>query len=485
MPNSDKILIVDTKAGNLFSLRAAIERLGVETITLDTPESLNSTNSFAGIVIPGQGRFGTVLENLRAKNWLPYLQQAKDNNIPMLGICVGMQIFFEASDEDPGVEGFSWFKGSTQTLDYPKKPMVGWAELESEQWPKAVVYFVNSFAVKTSDKSIAESCYGESFTAAVRDGSFTGVQFHPEKSAEAGAEIIRQALKISAVQTETRVEIPNNSMSIKGNSRTSQQAPQQATLLPRIIVCLDVDKGRVVKGTNFKQLRDMGDPIELALAYEAQGADELVFLDISATNENKPTALKLVSDIASNLSIPFTVGGGLKKLDDVKAFLDAGADKVALNTTALLMPEIINQTARSYGSQCVVVAIDVNKSVIETVNDNGYDLPIFINGGRKLVDNKFFEWTQEVADRGAGEILLTSMHRDGTGLGFDTELTRQVSEQVSIQVIASGGAKNEQHFLEAYEQKADACLAAGMFHSGEYTVGQVKQYLMNNGIIVR
>jgi len=250
-----------------------------------------------------------------------------------------------------------------------------------------------------------------------------------------------------------------------------------SSLLPRLIVCLDVDKGRVVKGTNFKQLRDMGDPVELALQYQEQGADELVFLDISASNENRPTALKLVSDIASNLSIPFTVGGGLKQLDDVKAFLDAGADKVALNTTAVLKPEIINQTALAYGSQCVVVAIDVNKQ-------NG-DLPIFINGGRKLVDNKFFDWTSEVADRGAGEILLTAMHRDGTGLGFDTTLTRQVSEQVPIQVIASGGAKNEQHFLEAYQQKADACLAAGMFHSGEYSVGQVKNYLTTNGLKVR
>ena len=250
-----------------------------------------------------------------------------------------------------------------------------------------------------------------------------------------------------------------------------------SSLLPRVIVCLDVDKGRVVKGTNFKQLRDMGDPVELALDYEAQGADELVFLDISASNENRPTALKLVSDIASNLSIPFTVGGGLKKLDDVKAFLDAGADKVALNTTAVLIPEIIDQTALAYGSQCVVVAIDVNKQEGQ--------LPIYINGGRKLVDKEFFQWTAEVADRGAGEILLTCMHRDGTGLGFDTKLTRQVSEQVSIQVIASGGAKNEQHFLEAFQQKADACLAAGMFHSGEYKVAQVKNYLIQNGIKMR
>lgn len=249
------------------------------------------------------------------------------------------------------------------------------------------------------------------------------------------------------------------------------------SLMPRIIVCLDVDKGRVVKGTNFKQLRDMGDPVELALDYEQQGADELVFLDISASNDNRPTALKLVTDIATHLSIPFTVGGGLKKLDDVKAFLDAGADKVALNTTAVLQPEIINQTAIAYGSQCVVVAIDVNKK-----NDH---FDFYINGGRNLVEKDFNQWTREVADRGAGEILLTAMHKDGTGSGFDTELTRRISEQVPVQVIASGGAKNEQHFLDAFNQGADACLAAGMFHSGDYTVGRVKKYLIDNGLRVR
>jgi len=249
------------------------------------------------------------------------------------------------------------------------------------------------------------------------------------------------------------------------------------SLLPRIIVCLDVDKGRVVKGTNFKQLRDMGDPIELALTYEQQGADELIFLDISASNENRPTALKLVTDIATNLSIPFTVGGGLKKLDDVKAFLDAGADKVALNTTAVLQPDIINQTAKAYGSQCVIVAIDVNKSDDE--------LKFYINGGRKLVDRDFNQWTMEVADRGAGEILLTAMHKDGTGSGFDTQLTKSISEQVPVQVIASGGAKNAEHFLTAFQQGADACLAAGMFHSGEYSVNQIKQYLLDNDLQVR
>ncbi len=248
-------------------------------------------------------------------------------------------------------------------------------------------------------------------------------------------------------------------------------------LTSRIIPCLDVDNGRVVKGTNFVNLRDMGDPVELAVKYEQQGADELVFLDISASSEKRPTALKTVTQIASHLSIPFTVGGGLKTIDDVKAFLDAGADKVALNTTAVTHPDIIDQVAAGYGSQCVVVAIDVDNSCGQK--------KIYIHGGRTLVDKPFDHWVREVEQRGAGEILLTCMHKDGTGTGFDSELTGNVSRGSKVQVIASGGAKNEEHFLNAFKAGADACLAAGMFHSGEYTIKQVKDYLIANGINVR
>ncbi len=254
---------------------------------------------------------------------------------------------------------------------------------------------------------------------------------------------------------------------------------QTDSLMKRLIVCLDVDNGRVVKGTQFKQLKDMGDPVEMALNYEKQGADELVFLDISATHERRPTALKLVSNIAQHLSIPFTVGGGLKELDDVKAFLDAGADKVALNTTAILQPDILDETAKIYGNQCIVVAIDVNKNI----NNRNFD--IYINGGRKITDKNIESWCKEVADRGAGEILLTAMHKDGTGTGFDVELTKNISQIVPVQVIASGGASTEQHFLEAYQQDIDACLAAGMFHSGRYKVDQVKSYLCSQNINIR
>jgi glutamine amidotransferase len=185
-----KILIIDTKAGNLFSINAAIERLGFETIILDKP----SSDFYDGIVIPGQGRFGTVMQNIRANGWDKYLAQARLANLPILGICVGMQIFFESSDEDDGVEGLGWFKGRAVALDFPKKPMVGWANLYSDVWPDVSVYFVNSYAIKQSDISIATTTYGESFCAAVNQGNFTGVQFHPEKSSDIGSQLILQAL---------------------------------------------------------------------------------------------------------------------------------------------------------------------------------------------------------------------------------------------------------------------------------------------------
>lgn len=199
-----KILIIDTRAGNLFSLRAAIERLGFSTTILARPDN----NDYDGIVIPGQGRFGTVLKNIRASGWPAYLKQARQNNVPMLGICVGMQIFFETSTEDEGVQGLSWFKGKTEALDFPKKPMVGWATLASKTWPNAIVYFVNSYAIKQSEYSIATTTYGETFCAAVQIKNFTGVQFHPEKSASVGAEIIRQALTIN--QTTAQSEQGDN-----------------------------------------------------------------------------------------------------------------------------------------------------------------------------------------------------------------------------------------------------------------------------------
>ena len=248
----------------------------------------------------------------------------------------------------------------------------------------------------------------------------------------------------------------------------------------RIIPCLDVKDGRVVKGVQFVSLKDAGDPVELAAFYDKEGADELVFLDISASHEGRNTIVQVVMDVASELAIPFTVGGGINSLEDMKKILRAGADKVSLNTAAVLNPQLINEGSRYFGTQCIVVAIDAK------ADKTSGSWKVYTHGGRKETDRDVIEWAKEAVERGAGEILLTSMDSDGEKQGFDLALTKAVSEAVSVPVIASGGAGNAVDFKDAFlEGKADAALAASIFHYKETSVKEVKAYLREEGVNVR
>jgi imidazole glycerol-phosphate synthase subunit HisF len=249
--------------------------------------------------------------------------------------------------------------------------------------------------------------------------------------------------------------------------------------LKRVIPCLDVDAGRVVKGTNFVGLRDAGDPVELAARYDAEGGDELVFLDITASHERRETIVELARRTADNVFIPFVIGGGIRSADDAQAVLDAGADKVSVNSAALSRPELIGELAKVFGSQCVVIAIDAKQ------RDGGWD--VYVNGGRTLVEGReAVAWAHEATERGAGEVLLTSMDRDGTTDGYDLELTRAVADAVAVPVIASGGAGELRHLSEGItEGRADAVLCASIFHYGKHTVGEAKQHLREAGIPVR
>ncbi|MDD5440032.1 MAG: imidazole glycerol phosphate synthase subunit HisF [Candidatus Omnitrophica bacterium] len=249
-------------------------------------------------------------------------------------------------------------------------------------------------------------------------------------------------------------------------------------LAKRIIPCLDVKDGRVVKGVNFINLRDAGDPADNAKVYDEEGADELVFLDITASHENRKTMVRVVEKVAERVFMPFTVGGGIVSLSDIRDLLNAGCDKVSINTRAVKDPEFITKAATRFGSQCIVVAIDAKKK--------GSSWEVYIKGGREPVGLDARAWAQKAESLGAGEILLTSMDRDGTKDGYDIELTRQISEAVSIPVIASGGAGTLGHFEDAFKDaKADAALAASVFHFKELTVGDVKRYLDSRGIAVR
>lgn len=249
-------------------------------------------------------------------------------------------------------------------------------------------------------------------------------------------------------------------------------------LTKRIIPCLDIKEGRTVKGVNFEQLRDAGDPVALAKLYSEQGADELVFLDITATVEKRKTIIELVQRVAAEISIPFTVGGGISTVEDVSALLNAGADKVSINSAAVYRPELIDELAKAFGNQCIVVAIDSRRG-------DGTDI-VHTHGGKKPTELETLKWAKEVQDRGAGEILLTSMDSDGTKAGFANRITAQVSEALSIPVIASGGAGTMDHFVEVFDQgKADAALAASIFHFGEIAIPTLKSYLLERGIPMR
>jgi imidazole glycerol-phosphate synthase subunit HisF len=250
-------------------------------------------------------------------------------------------------------------------------------------------------------------------------------------------------------------------------------------LTKRIIPCLDIRDGRTVKGVNFENIRDAGDPVELGALYAEQGADELVFLDITATNEKRKTLSELVNRISHKINIPFTVGGGISSADDVSVLLQNGADKISVNTAAFRKPELVAELAKEFGSQCVVLAID-------TKQEEDSEWYVYLNGGRLKTDMKCFDWAKKAVELGAGEILLTSMNHDGTKKGFAIDITRKLAEELPVPVIASGGGGTMEHFTDIFEKgKADAALAASIFHFKEIAIPELKRYLKNNNITVR
>ena len=255
-------------------------------------------------------------------------------------------------------------------------------------------------------------------------------------------------------------------------------------LAKRIIPCLDVTDGRVVKVVNFLELRDAGDPVEIARRYDEQGADELTFLDITASSDNRGLILHIIEEVASQVFIPLTVGGGVRQVEDVRRLLNAGADKVSINTSAVVNPDLVAEAAGRYGSQCIVVAIDAKQVGLDSMGQPKWE--VFTHGGRKETGLDAVEWARKMVGLGAGELLVTSMDRDGTKVGFNLELNKAISDAVDVPIIASGGVGNLQHLVDGVKLGgADAVLAATIFHYGEYTVKQAKEYMRDQGIEVR
>jgi imidazole glycerol phosphate synthase glutamine amidotransferase subunit len=494
--------IIKTGSANLASVIAAFERLGITPILTDDPAVVASAER---LVLPGVGAFGAAMSELERAGLVVPLRERISRGQHTLGICLGLQLLAESSEESPGVDGLGVVPGCVTRFSSPtlRIPQMGWNRVRMFDGTSMWAYFANSYKLDAVPEGweSATSDYGGLFVAAIRRGNVLACQFHPELSGAEGLAMINRWFN----------QTPDlNESSSKGSGLRSSPTI-------RVIPCLDVRDGRVVKGVRFQNLRDAGDPAEQAAEYERQGADEIVMLDVSATPDGRRTAVATVKAIRRVLSIPLTVGGGVRTVEDAARLLDAGADKVGVNSAGVERPELIAELAERFGRQCVVLAIDAamvadfghdrrrnikseprsidtgptppsidNEKMFENhgvMHPNFWE--VVVRSGRDRTGLDVVQWAERGAELGAGEILLTSWDRDGTGTGYDLALLESVTSSVRVPVIASGGAKTVDHLAAAVGAGAAAVLAASIFHDEETTVHAVKQGLAARGMNVR
>ncbi len=479
-----EVVVIRTGTANLASVMAALGRCGAQARISAEPRDVDEADR---LVLPGVGSFGAAMQTLRAGGLVEPLRRRVAAGRPTLAICLGMQLLAEGSEESLGVSGLGVIRGRARRLPASVRvPQLGWNAVEAEPGcgtlSSGYAYYANSYRLMEPPQGwrVATTDYGGRFVGAIERGAVVACQFHPELSGAWGRGLIERWLaagRASAQAWEVH------------RSYRSHGTYGAAGLCPRIIPCLDVRDGRIMKGVRFANLRDAGDPAERAAVYEAQGADELVILDVSATTEGRRTALETVARVREVLSIPITVGGGVRSVDDAAALLDAGADKVSVNTAAVRDPALLTRLAERFGAQCTVLAIDAARRSAEgpeTRSERG-EAPweVVVRSGTERTGIDAVAWAARACALGAGELLLTSFDRDGTRSGYDLELLGEVSRAVSVPVIASGGAATASHLGEALRAGADAVLAASIFHDGQSTVWGVKGELLAMGVPVR
>ena len=458
------VVIVDSGVANLASIASAFRRLGANVVVTGDEGVVQDAPR---VVLPGVGAFGAGLGALRARRLDQAVTQAAARGTPLLGVCLGMQMLCEASEEAPGVAGLGVIPGICRRLpEDVRVPHLGWNAVTAAGEglvATGVAAFANSYALREAPAGWvpAWTTHGVRFVAALEKSGerLLACQFHPELSGAYGAALLERWLA-----------------GAKG-APAPALAGSTPGLLPRVVPCLDVRDGRVVKGVQFQHLRDAGDPASQAALYESQGADEIVLLDVAASAEGRATQLETVARVRAAIRIPLTVGGGVRSVDDARRLLAAGADKVSVNTPAVQRPALLSELAAEFGSQCVVLSIDARRT------GNGWEA--LTHGGRQHGRPDAVGWAQEAVGLGAGEILLTSWDRDGTRAGPDLELLRAVLGAVRVPVIASGGIGEREHVAEAFRAGADAVLAASVFHDGDDTVDGIKADLSVRGIRVR
>ena len=456
------VVIVDSGVANLASILAGFTRLSAATVVTSDPDVVRRAGR---LVLPGVGAFGSGIATLRSRGLDEAAREVAIRGTPVLAVCLGMQMLCEASEESPGVTGLGLIPATCRRLpDDVRVPHLGWNQVTAESGARLVssgnAAFANSYALleAAAGWTAAWTTHGRPFVAALERDGILACQFHPELSGEYGAALLERWLT---------------------GRRATGDAPagEPAGLRRRIVPCLDVRDGRVVKGVRFQGLRDAGDPAERAARYEAQGADEIVVLDIGASPDARATQIETVRRVRAALRIPLTVGGGVLSVADARGLLAAGADKISVNTAAVRRPELLSALAAEFGRQSVVLAIDARRL--------GSAWEVLVLGGREVARPDAVVWAQEGERLGAGEILLTSWDQDGTREGPDVALLRAVADAVRVPVIAAGGVGERAHVAAAFHAGADAVLAASVFHDDEDTVDGIKADLAIRGIRVR
>lgn len=463
-----RVSIIDTACSNLASVCAGFERLGAR---VEVVRSARAVAEAERVVLPGVGSFARGMQRLRELELSEVLRTRCAEGRPLLAICLGMQLLATSSEEAPGVEGLGVVGDAVTRLVAEDRP---WPQLSWNRvgafgttaaafpaveaaFPLQWAFFANGYCFRRPPAAwqCARADYGAGFVAAMRRGALLACQFHPELSGSYGRALLASWLNQDEEGTQTRAAL-------------------------RVIPCLDLDGGRVVKGVRFEELRDAGAPLERALLYESQGADELVLLDISATREARAHATEVVQAIRARVSIPITVGGGVRSVEDAGRLLEAGADKVAVNSAAVERPELLTELAESFGSQCVVASIDAAKRdasagawEVKTrsgTHDSGLDA---------------VSWAARASEAGAGELLVTSHDRDGTQSGYDCALLAEIRAVSERPIVASGGASTARDMADAVAAGADAVLAASIFHDGLHSVASIKSELSQLGLELR
>lgn len=456
------VVVIDSGVANLASIVAGFGRLGAATVVTRDPEVVRRAQR---LVLPGVGAFGSGIATLRSHGLDEATRDVVTRGTPVLAVCLGMQLLCEGSEESPGVQGLGLIPATCRRLpDGVRVPHLGWNHVAAASGVHFVssghAAFANSYALQETVPgwTAAWTTHGRRFVAAIERDALLACQFHPELSGAYGAELLERWL------TGRRVTF-------------GAVAAEATGLRRRIVPCLDVRDGRVMKGVRFQGLRDAGDPADRAARYEAQGADEIVVLDIGASPDARATQLETVRRVRAVLRIPLTVGGGVRNVADARSLLAAGADKISVNTAAVRRPALLTELAAEFGCQCVVLAIDARRIA------SGWE--VLVLGGREAARPDAVGWAKEGERLGAGEILLTSWDQDGTRAGPDVSLLRAVADAVRVPVIASGGVGERAHVAAAFDAGADAVLAASVFHDDEDTVDGIKADLAIRGIRVR